>query len=203
MIFSSVGWIKQITNTCRNHFSRSYENRSNLRKQRTFSHGTFVFHTKCSLRSVVVRVGRATTKPSRYAGYTKWRPRKDGKFHTDDASLPRFGLLFWLVEANILRARLIKSTSQNWVVTCHQHWISEVVTQTSFRGKTSGSVAKCRLFSQAMSYATLLLRKVSCQIWRKTVNEKLFYSSPCNIQRAACNTLSRRSLLSRLAVQQN
>ena len=31
----------------------------------------------------------------------------------------------------------------------HQYGISALVSQTSFGGETSGSVAKCRLFSQA------------------------------------------------------
>ena len=39
---------------------------------------------------------------------------------------------------------------QIWVVTSHQCGISALVSQTSFGGKTSGSVAKCRLFSQAI-----------------------------------------------------
>ena len=38
---------------------------------------------------------------------------------------------------------------RSWVVTCHQYGISALVSQTSFAGETSGSVAKCRLFSQA------------------------------------------------------
>ena len=42
----------------------------------------------------------------------------------------------------------IRSTTQIWVVTRHKYGISAVVSQTSFGGKTSGSVAKCRLFSQ-------------------------------------------------------
>ena len=44
----------------------------------------------------------------------------------------------------------IRSTSQIWVVTRHQYGISALVSQTSFGGETSGSVAKCRLFSQAI-----------------------------------------------------
>ena len=36
-----------------------------------------------------------------------------------------------------------------WVVTRHQYGISALVSETSFGGETSGSVAKCRLFSQA------------------------------------------------------
>ena len=34
-------------------------------------------------------------------------------------------------------------------MTCHQYGISALVSQTSFSGETSGSVTKCRLFSQA------------------------------------------------------
>ena len=43
----------------------------------------------------------------------------------------------------------IRSTIQIWVVTCHQYRISALVSQTSVRGKTTGGVVKCRLFSQA------------------------------------------------------
>ena len=43
----------------------------------------------------------------------------------------------------------IRNTTQIWVVTRHQYGISALVSQTSFGGETSGSVAKCRLFSQA------------------------------------------------------
>ena len=63
----------------------------------------------------------------------------------------------------------IRSTIQNWVVTRHQYGISALVSQTSFGGKTSGSVAKCRLFSQA-SY---LWNRGKCSLpygdgrWRK------------------------------------
>ena len=42
----------------------------------------------------------------------------------------------------------IRSTTQIWVVTRHQYGISALVSQTSFGGESSGSVAKCRLFSQ-------------------------------------------------------
>ena len=43
----------------------------------------------------------------------------------------------------------IRSTTQIWVVSRHQYGISALVSQASFGGETSGSVAKCRLFSQA------------------------------------------------------
>ena len=45
-------------------------------------------------------------------------------------------------------ARPIRSTSQMWVVTRHQYGISALVSQTSFRGETSGDVAKCKFTSQ-------------------------------------------------------
>ena len=44
----------------------------------------------------------------------------------------------------------IRSTSQIWVVTRHQYGISALVSRTSFGGETSGSVAKCWLFSQGI-----------------------------------------------------
>ena len=42
-----------------------------------------------------------------------------------------------------------QSISQIWVVTRHQYGISPYVHLTSFRGKTGGGLAKCRLLSQA------------------------------------------------------
>ena len=71
------------------------------------------------------------------------------KFHTDDVSLPDLGSASdWLNQIS-QAARPIRSTIQIWVVTRHQYGISALVSQTSIGGKTSGSVAKCRLFSQA------------------------------------------------------
>ena len=43
----------------------------------------------------------------------------------------------------------IRSTTQIWLVTRHQYRVSAVISQTSFRGETSGGDAKCRLFCQA------------------------------------------------------
>ena len=51
-------------------------------------------------------------------------------------------------------ARPIRSTTQIWVVTRHQYGIFALVSQTSFGRETSGSVAKCRLFSQATKKVT-------------------------------------------------
>ena len=54
----------------------------------------------------------------------------------------------WLCrKGNLLQS--IESTTQIWVVVCHQYGISAVVAQLSFREETSGGVTKCGLFSQA------------------------------------------------------
>ena len=77
------------------------------------------------------------------------------KFHTDDASLPRSGSASdWLNQISHA-AWPIRSTTQIWVVTSHQYGISALFSQTSFRGETSGSVSKCRLFSQANNIPTI------------------------------------------------
>ena len=49
----------------------------------------------------------------------------------------------------------IRSTTRIKVATRHQYGISGLVSQTSFRGKTIGSVAKWRLFSRAIHFSTL------------------------------------------------
>ena len=56
----------------------------------------------------------------------------------------------WSCHVGIL-IQLIRSTTQIWVVTHHQYGISVLVSQTSFGGDTSGSIPKCRLFSQAIA----------------------------------------------------
>ena len=48
-------------------------------------------------------------------------------------------------------ARQIRRTNQIWVVMHHQYGISALVSQTSFGGECSGSIAKCQLFSHAKS----------------------------------------------------
>ena len=51
-----------------------------------------------------------------------------------------------------LAAQPIKSTTQIWVVTCHQYGIFALVSQTSFRDETSDGVKKCRLISQGIIF---------------------------------------------------
>ena len=54
-------------------------------------------------------------------------------------------------------------TSQIWVVT-RQQFISAFVSQTSFGGETSGRVAKCRLFSQAITCLVIWILQLFCCI---------------------------------------
>ena len=71
------------------------------------------------------------------------------KFHTDDASLlvPLIGLIKFPTRHDQSEALPIIS---GCMVTRHRNGIiSALVSQTSFGRETSGSVAKCRLFSQA------------------------------------------------------
>ena len=55
----------------------------------------------------------------------------------------------------------IRSTTQVWEVTRYQDGISALGPQTSFRGETIGSVAKCLLFSQAISLSLSLPSSLS------------------------------------------
>ena len=67
------------------------------------------------------------------------------KIHTNDVSLPDLG-----GSAPNLRGKFaqpIRSTTQIRIVTRYQYEISALDSQTSFRGVTTGGVAKCRLFS--------------------------------------------------------
>ena len=50
---------------------------------------------------------------------------------------------------------------QTLVVTRHQYGISALVSQTTFGGETSGSVAKCRLFSHG---SFLSVTYCSCKV---------------------------------------
>ena len=57
-------------------------------------------------------------------------------------------------------ARPIRSTTQIWVVTRHE--ISALVSQTSFGGETSGTVAKCRLFFQVSFWSGAFFGSFMC-----------------------------------------
>ena len=53
----------------------------------------------------------------------------------------------------------IRSTIQVCVVKRHEYGISALVSQTSFSGETSGSVAKCRVFCQAIYFWSVFISR--------------------------------------------
>ena len=82
----------------------------------------------------------------------KWRrsQKQVQKIHTDDVSVPRSCSAsdHWLYhKRNLLQP--VRSTTQIWVVTCHQYGTFALLSQTSFLVETSGGVMKCCLFYQA------------------------------------------------------
>ena len=78
----------------------------------------------------------------------KWRLRNEHRTSTlMTRNYPDLGSAsHWLNQISHV-ARPIISTTQIWVVTRHQYGISAPIFQRSFGRETSGSVAKCRLFS--------------------------------------------------------
>ena len=93
----------------------------------------------------IIRMARfcsCSSSADKYAGSTLWNT---GHAYSD---------FDWLKQ-NSRAARPIRSAIQTWVVTRCQHGISALVSQTSFRGKTGGGVAKCRLFFSQTSFCLL------------------------------------------------
>ena len=84
------------------------------------------------------------------------RRKRTKKFYTDDASLPRSGQCFWLVEANFPRGtnnqRHYPDLGMKFLSCARlsDYPASRVFSdsQTSFRGENSSGIAKCRLFCQ-------------------------------------------------------
>ena len=62
---------------------------------------------------------------------------------------PDLGNAFvWLKQIS-LASRPIRTTTEIWIVMCHQYVISALVSYTSIHGQTGDVVAECWLFSQA------------------------------------------------------
>ena len=102
----------------------------------------------------------------------KWRLRNEGKnslrmkcHHPDLDSASD-----WLKQIS-RAARSIKSTTQIFVVTRRQYGIFARVSQTSFRGKTSGGVVKCRLLSQVRWLGSGLYNRNVPFHWARGISE--------------------------------
>ena len=82
----------------------------------------------------------------------------------------------WLKQIS-LTARSIRSTTQIWVVTCHQYGISELVPPHTSFGGTSGD-AKFLLFPQARSSCQVLN---FIQLFRERLSVKVHATTPKGI----------------------
>ena len=106
-------------------------NKDSLRKQPTFGDATTGFPTKWRLRN----------------------ERRNSILMTHH--YPDLGSASdWLSQISQM-ARPIRSTTHIWVVMCCQYGVSALVSQMSFGGETSGSIAKCRLFSHASTRSAM------------------------------------------------
>ena len=98
---------------------------------------------------------------------------------------PRFGQCFRLVKTLV---HPIRSTTQIWVVTCHQYGISAFVSQTSFGGETSCSFQISiwrisQLESDVLSFTLYVMLKFSNFILaarlRQTANANIYHVTKC------------------------
>ena len=102
----------------------------------------------------------------------------------------------WSCRVGNLIQPIRSTTHADQVVTRHQYGISALVSQTSFGGETSGSVAKCRLFSQATPFHVFYLvwwgvkRAWLFKSWLSVIRSRpccygigngLLFSFPCSI----------------------
>ena len=81
---------------------------------------------------------------------TKWHLRNERRNSIPDLS----SASDWLNQISHM-ARPIRSTSHIWVVMRCQYGTAALVSQMSFGGETSGSIAKCRLFSHASTRSAM------------------------------------------------
>ena len=148
----------------------------NLSKQQTFRDATTGFPAKLRARSIQPKF--RPIRPGKEDHLKRWTIFLETFPVGPNRSIEFFGNFGWMDRALSLRnehrnstlmtphyldigsafdwlqqishaARPIRSSTQIWVLTRHQYGISAFISQTSFRGETSGGVAKCRLFSPA------------------------------------------------------
>ena len=116
------------------------------------------FHPRFSLKKKIVRENsrQLATPPLVSPPNDVWET---------SAEIPywwRVTTRIWVVLLIGLKQSFSQSESLPWSGLRHQYGISSLVSQMSFRGETSGGVAKCRLFSQVkMKTAQQLSLKIS------------------------------------------
>ena len=83
-----------------------------------------------------------------------WETSAESVYCFRTCHCPDLGVSDWLKQISLQHNHAIRNITQIWVVTHHQYGISALVSQKSSRGQTSGGIAKCRLFSQAILLLT-------------------------------------------------
>ena len=108
----------------------------------------WTFWRQFCCRFVFYLGGKQPTLRNAATGFpAKWRLRKDRRNSIlMTRHYPELGSASdWSCHVgNLLQP--FRSTTRIWVVSSHQYGISALVSQTSFRGETSGGVVKCPLF---------------------------------------------------------
>ena len=141
--------------TRRRHVSHSHKrvlsSREKLRRERRLPSQATNFQDIIFCKSFLKGIQSTLKRDATTSFPAKWRQRNERRnsilmmCHYQDLSSTSDRL-----KQISLVARPIRSTTQIWVVTRHQNGISVLIPQTSFRGETSGGLAKYQLFSQAL-----------------------------------------------------
>ena len=120
----------------------------------------------CSLRKQKCRLKSTTTNGWRHFGQSEQR-KSSALFPIQSEKSPDSGIFTCdptkkcimpssrerhkgiIGRGHDLRLGYPRSTTTIWLVMCHQYEISALVSQTSFRGETTGGIAKCQHFAKA------------------------------------------------------
>ena len=122
-----------------------------------------VMHVQTSKPIAFCRSGCPRRRPC--VSYLMMSVERRQKFHTGDG----------LFEPISLVVRPIRRTTQIWLATRHQYWISALVPQTSFRGETTGGVTNCCLF-QAKTNRAASQKSINIKVsFRKRLNYNWYH----------------------------
>ena len=134
-------------------------------KRNTKQHN-YIGRVNCSVNKLIPSLRKQPTFGDATTGFSaKWRLRNERRNSMlMTCHCPDLGSASGWLNQISHAARQIRCSTHIWVVTRHQYGIF----RASFGGETSGGVAKCRLFSHAVSYRVLKLlfdyRKVKLEV---------------------------------------
>ena len=130
--------------------SRKKENEKSLAEKRvSYHHSSYnlekVLNFSCCLEKSLNSVNLFTFSGAKHSGSDR-----ECKYFPFSDPLSDLGSAFdWSCRLGYL-LQPIRSTSQIWVVTCHQYGVSVLISQMSFLRGNSGGIVKWQLFSQAI-----------------------------------------------------